>query len=441
MEPGGVEVIPDADRHGRPLQMLWTWISPNLQFATVFVGVMAVAVYGLSFWQASVVILLGNGLGSLMHGLLSAQGPRFGVTQMVLSRLSFGYRGNMLPAGLNTLTSVGWFAVGSISAALALNTLTDLPRPLCLLIVVSIQVVVAVLGHNLIQVVERYASVVLAGVFTIATVLVLSRASYAVAANGRGVTGGCLLAFATCWSYAAGWSPTASDYTRYLPACEDRRGVGLCCGLGVFVSCTVLEVAGAASVGAGREALADPTSSFTDQLPAPVAAATLLAITLGAMSAGVMNVYSGAVSFVTLGIRLGSRFRRAVAALMFGTAGSVLAYLGLTAQADRYQAFLLMVAYWVGPWLGVVLLDLYRHRPGPSVVDDDAHLRRLVFDHGYRHGAGPISMGVGLVVSVWLFANQQLYIGVVPQHFPSFGDLAPEVGCGIAAACYALLRR
>src|SRR5207302_4472337 len=29
VEPGGVEFIPLDERHGSPLQMLWTWTSPN----------------------------------------------------------------------------------------------------------------------------------------------------------------------------------------------------------------------------------------------------------------------------------------------------------------------------------------------------------------------------------------------------------------------------
>ena len=42
VEPGGVEPIPLEDRHGRPSQMFWTWVSPNMEFATIFVGVIAV---------------------------------------------------------------------------------------------------------------------------------------------------------------------------------------------------------------------------------------------------------------------------------------------------------------------------------------------------------------------------------------------------------------
>ncbi|MVU77112.1 cytosine permease [Nocardia sp. ET3-3] len=437
VEPGGVDAIPLSVRHGRPTQMFRTWISPNLQFATVFVGVLAVAAFGLSFWQATAVILLGNATGAAMHGVLAAQGPRFGLTQMVLGRVPFGYRGNVLPAGLNSLTSVGWFAVGSISAALALNTLTRLPKPGCLLIAVVVQVAVAFLGHNLIQAFERYAFPVLASVFTIATVVILSRATHLSDTSPRGATGGFLLTFATCWSYTAGWSPTASDYTRYLPVNVDHRKVVLWCGLGVFVPCSLLEIAGAASACAGSDALGDPTGSFTDQLPAPVAAATLLAIAVGAIAGGAMNVYSGAISVLTLGIRWGSGYRRALSALVFGITGSALAYVGLTAESERYQAFLLLIAYWVAPWLGVVLLDLYLRRGQSDSAD--SRVVRLAFDPGHRNWAGSISMGIGLVLSVWLFSNQELYVGLVPQRVPAVGDLTPEVGFTIATAIYALL--
>ena len=77
VEPGGVEVIPLDERHGRPIQLLWTWTSPNMEFATVSVGVLGVLFFGLTFWQA----VAGDrarhrGPGSLSHGVLSTWGPR-----------------------------------------------------------------------------------------------------------------------------------------------------------------------------------------------------------------------------------------------------------------------------------------------------------------------------------------------------------------------------
>src|SRR6202167_919883 len=86
VEPGGAEFIPLSERHGRPVQLFWTWTSPNMEFATVFVGVLAVAGFGLGFWEAALALALGSGIGGITQGILSLRGPRFGVPQMVLSR-------------------------------------------------------------------------------------------------------------------------------------------------------------------------------------------------------------------------------------------------------------------------------------------------------------------------------------------------------------------
>src|SRR5438067_1969276 len=99
VEPGGSEFVPLRERHGSPLQLLWTWLSPNLEFATVFLGVLATGIFGLSFGQAALAILIGTGLGSFTHAVLPARGPRYGVPPMVPSRISFRRWGNRLAAG------------------------------------------------------------------------------------------------------------------------------------------------------------------------------------------------------------------------------------------------------------------------------------------------------------------------------------------------------
>src|SRR6201985_347731 len=130
--PGGAEFIPLSERHGRPVQLFWVWTSPNMEFATIFVGVLAVAGFGLSFWAAALAVILGSAIGGITQGILSLRGPKYGVPQMVLSRLGFGYWGNVLPAGLNAVTAgIGWFPVNRGSGALALDVPTHLPHVLC----------------------------------------------------------------------------------------------------------------------------------------------------------------------------------------------------------------------------------------------------------------------------------------------------------------------
>jgi purine-cytosine permease-like protein len=163
VEPGGAEFIALKERHGKPIGLFATWMSPNLEFATIFLGVISVWYFQLTIPQAVLAALVGTGLGAIFQGILSARGPKAGVPQMIISRVSFGYVGNILPAGLNAIIAgVGWFAVNSVSGAFALATLTHMDAKLALLIVVVIEVLVAYFGHNLLQAWERIAFPILA---------------------------------------------------------------------------------------------------------------------------------------------------------------------------------------------------------------------------------------------------------------------------------------
>jgi NCS1 nucleoside transporter family len=433
VEPGGVEFIPARDRHGNPLQLLWTWTSPNLEFATVYVGVLAVGIFGLSFGQAMLALLIGNVLGSASHAALSARGPKHGVPQMVLSRTAFGYWGNILPAGLNAITAgIGWFAVNSVSGAFALAALTGMPALVGLVIVVVVQIAVAFFGHNLVQAFEKYALVLLGIVFVITSVWLLARGGHT-GAPAKAGAGAFIATAAAAFGYAAGWNPYAADYTRYLPAAVNARMTGLWAGVGVFVSCMLLEIVGAASVSPlGALTESNPTASFTGQLPTVLADFTSLAIALGAVSANVLNIYSGAMSFLTLGVRLQLALRRALVALVFGVIGFFLAWSGLQDAGTKYENFLLIIAYWIGPWLGVMFTDQFLRR--------GSRIDQLLYAKRYQNWAGPIAMVVGIAVSIALFSSQADFTGFVVKHVPALGDITFLVGFLLAAGVYGVLR-
>ena len=434
IEPGGAEFIPLNERHGRPLQLFWTWTSPNMEFATVFVGILAVAAFGLGFWEAALAIVLGSALGGITQGILSARGPQFGVPQMVLSRLGFGYWGNILPAGLNSVTAgIGWFAVNSVSGALALNTLTHMPQVLCLLIIVVVQIVVAFLGYNLIHVFERYAFPVLAIIFLIASGVILSKAHPG--ASHHTIPGAFLITFGASFGYAVGWNPYAADYTRYFKPDTSKLAIAWWSGFGLFLSCAVLEIVGAAAGTAVKDSGvflgSNPTGAFTGLLPSVLADFTLLAIALGAVAANALNIYSGAISFTALGFKLPLTMRRALVALGFGTIGFFLAWSALGNAGTKYENFLLIIAYWIAPWLAVVFCDQYLRRRQTT-----GEIEHLLFDRKYANWAGPVAMAVGAGISIWLFANQTEYVGLVPKHVGAAGDLTFEVGFVLTAVIY-----
>lgn len=438
VEPGGVDHIPLSERHGRPVQLLYTWTSPNLEFATVAVGILGVLFWGLTFWQTVAAIALGSALGALTLGIMSTWGPPSGLCQMVLSRAGFGYRGNILPAGINAVVAgIGWFAVNSISGALALQALlVVLPAWLCLLLVVVVQLTLAFFGHNLVQAYERYAFPVLVLVFLAGVGVVMSHAHLGAAGHPGGppTVGGFLLMVGAAYGYAVGWNPYAADYSRYLPARSSRAAVGWSAALGVFVSCLVLESGGAAMVSAAGKAAGVDPGVYTGIMPTWLGDLTLLCIALGAVAANALNIYSGAMSFMAMGFPLRTHWSRATVALVFGVLGFLLALFGLQNSGTKYENFLLVIAYWISPWLAVVLTDRVL-RSGTQQVP------ALVRDLGFRNWAGPLAMALGIGISIWLFSNQTEYVGPVPAAHPSVGDLTFEVGFVVAVVAYLLLRK
>jgi len=289
-----------------------------------------------------------------------------------------------------------------------------------------VQVLVAFFGYNLIHLFERYAFPILTVIFLIATVVILSKAHPG--ASHHTIPGAFLLTLGASFGYAAGWNPYAADYTRYFKPDSNRAAIAWWSGLGLFLSCALLEIVGAAvgtAVSAGN-ALAGP-GGMTSLLATPLADLTLLAIALGAVSANVLNIYSGALSFTAIGIKLPLSLRRAIVALGFGAIGFFLAWSGLHNAGAKYTNFLLIIAYWIAPWLAVVFCDmLLRRNP------DEA----LLFSTKRTNWAGPVAMLVGMGISIWLFSNQTEYLGVVPTHVPSVGDLTAEAGFLITAAVY-----
>jgi NCS1 nucleoside transporter family len=430
VEPGGVEFIPLDERHGKPLQLLWTWTSPNMEFATIGVGILGPLFFGLNFWQSFLAIVLGTALGSTTQGVLSTWGPKQGLAQMVISRTGFGFLGNILPAGINAVVAgIGWFAVNSVSGALALHALFDaVPKPVCLVIVVAAQLLIAFFGHNLVQAFERYAFPVLAIVFVIASIVVFTKADFGAPSAGGGI-GGFLVMTGATFGYAAGWNPYASDYTRYLDPQTPSKPVAVFAGLGVFLSCVLLETVGSAVVTAGGKDVAP--AAFTDLLPTWLGKLALLCICLGAIAANAINIYSGSLSFMAAGIRLPTRLARASVAVVFAVIGFIFALDGLKNAGATYEQFLLVISYWIGPWLGVVFVDRWLRR-GTSIDAVIVDVSR----GGAPEQAGVVPMFVGMVLSIWLFSNQSNYVGVLPRNHPAFGDLAFEAGFLIAGVLY-----
>lgn len=443
IEVNDVAPISAGERHGKAWHLFTVWTTPNLEFATVFVGALAIG-FGLNVWQGLLAVLVGNGLAGITHGILSTWGPSAGLPQMVLSRNAFGKWGNLIPAGMSTLVAgIGWFAVNTVSGTFALQALFPALGVLgALAVIIVLQVGVAFVGHNLIQKWERYLSYFQAIVWIIVIAVVLGQQGafeVAAAADAAFPWAGFTLTAGAAYGYTAGWTAFASDYTRYLPANVSKRALGWAAGLGNFASTTLIMSVGVLAFNAltGNPGdfwgIQNPTAAFTGLFNSTFAAIVLLSIVIGSVSANILNVYSGAMSFLAMGFKFGFKTRRAIMVLVAGLAGGVLSYLGVQNGdvAHQLDSFLLVVSYWVSPWIAVVLTERIMSK------GKNAGERAMAPKNSW---AGAAAFVIATAVSIWGFAAQVLYTGVFAKD-SGLGDLTAVVGFVLASVLFVLFSR
>ena len=443
IEINDVAPISAGERHGKAWHLFTVWTTPNLEFATVFVGALAIG-FGLNVWQGLLAVLVGNALAGITHGILSTWGPEAGLPQMVLSRNAFGKIGNLIPSGLSTLVAgIGWFAVNTVSGTFALQALLPALGVLgALAIIILLQVGVAFVGHNLIQKWERYLSYFQAVVWLIVIFVVFSlQGAFDVAPADSAAFpwAGFTLTAGAAYGYTAGWTAFASDYTRYLPANTSKKSLGLAAGLGNFTATTLIMGVGVLAFNAlaGNPGdfwgIANPTEAFTSEFNPVFANIVLLSIVIGSISANILNVYSGAMSFLAMGFKFGFKTRRAIMVLLAGLAGGLLSYIGVLNGdvAHQLDAFLLVVSYWVSPWIAVVLTERILSK------GKNAGERALNPKNSW---AGAAAFVIATSFSIWGFAAQVLYTGPLAAGW-GVGDLTALVGFVLASALFVVFSK
>ena len=369
VEKTGIEHVDDGRRHGSPGRVFTLWFAANLTIADFVVGVLCVLPspgfgFGLTLSQAVPVLLLGNLLGGLFVGLAGAMGPSLGFPQMMSSRASFGRYGNYVPVALNWISTVGWFTVNTILAVFALQVMVPGANFVAgAAAYVLIQAVIAVYGHDFIHLFEKAMSVVIGVLFLVIFLITVPSLSAAFAYVPAGATGAISLgavgtALVACFSYLMSWSPYASDYSRYLPGSAPKPRLLVLALAGGAASSFAVEVVGAL---VGSIAPAQSESSYFGGLNSVAGSfgwVAMLTLILGAFAADALNLYTNSLSALVLDIR-SSRWKTVAA-------GAVVGFVLAVAVGEQfepfYESFLLLLSYWIMPWLGVVLVDYFLAR-------------------------------------------------------------------------------
>ena len=369
VEQTGIEHVAPEQRHGSPGRVFTLWFAANLTIADYVIGVLCVLPspsygFGLTVSQAIPVMLVGNLLGGLFVGVAASMGPSVGFPQMMLSRASFGRLGNYLPGALNGVSTVGWFTVNTILAVFALQVIFPGANFVAgAAAYVLIQAVIAVYGHDFIHLFEKVMSVVLGVLFLGIFLVTLPHLSAAFSYVPAGATGALSLgavgaALVSCFSYLMSWSPYASDYSRYLPESSSKRKILAFALAGGAASSFAVEAVGAL---VGSIAPLQSESSYFGGLSSAVGAFGWLAMVtliLGAFAADALNLYTNSLSALVLDVKA-SRWKTVVAGALVGFVIAV----AVGEQFEPfYESFLLLLSYWIMPWLAIVIVDFFLAR-------------------------------------------------------------------------------
>jgi purine-cytosine permease-like protein len=93
-ETRGIELIGDAERHGRARDLFFVWAAPNVSILNLTVGATLILL-GLEVWQAVAVIIASQTLW-VFPGIIAASGPAAGTSGSVITRAMYGSIGNKL---------------------------------------------------------------------------------------------------------------------------------------------------------------------------------------------------------------------------------------------------------------------------------------------------------------------------------------------------------
>jgi len=417
VEQRGLAPVPESERYGRTFRMFTVWLSPQFTPSALFIGVIAASL-GLGFWQGLVAIVVGNILGGLVVAYLCTWGPRTGMGQLPLSRAAFG-KSNVLPGLVNWAATIGWVAFNNVFGATALKLLLHVPYWAGLLIIFAGEAAIAVLGHEALQLFEKWMSWVLGIIFIIITIRVITSGGTTglhATVHGAGAVGVFFLMLVIAGSDGYAWAPYAADYSRYLPAATPRRKVFWYTFAGVAGGLTWMMLLGLAVarrvVGAGTLGTATAIRDLVGGRLLGVVA--LIAIYLATVAVDVVNDYTGSLSLQAAGLSIPRPIIAAVnAAAAFGFSAWFL--YGSGALYNKVENLLLFFTYWISAWLGVVVIDWIR-RHGHVNTAELQDFTRLRWS-----AAALIAFVVGFACSI-PFSNTTAGADFVAAH-PGFKDL------------------
>jgi purine-cytosine permease-like protein len=190
LELNGTNIILENERRGTAAELFWPWCGANVSLLALSYGAFFLG-FGISFIQATIAAIAGTVLSFLLVGVSSLAGKKSNAPTMVLSRASFGVKGNIVPGFLSYLIFVGWETVLVSLATLATGTVflrvghvdRNLSMVAGFLIAISLTVFGGVLGHSIIMKLQKWLTLITVVATVIYIALTLKDVKWSVLKN------------------------------------------------------------------------------------------------------------------------------------------------------------------------------------------------------------------------------------------------------------------
>ncbi|HZU70117.1 MAG TPA: cytosine permease [Ktedonobacteraceae bacterium] len=375
IETHGIErVSPSTRSHIRIVDNFTMWLSANLVISTVALGAIANPIFRLGFWDGLAVIIIFNALGVLPVAFFSTLGPKLGLRQMTITRFAFGWVGGIIMALFNVAACLGWSTVNVIIGGQLVNSLSNGAIPVWagILVIAILTTLVSIYGYRYVHRYERYSWIPMAIIFLILFIVAVPHMKIIpTPVFGAAEIAGFISFGGAIYGFATGWSSYAADYNVNQPENTAAARVFWLTFLGVFIPCVLLETLGMAftswisnsSGGALLAGVAAPLGTFGSILVALLALSTV--------ANNIPNDYSLGLSMQVLG-KAFMRVPRYVWTLIGAVVYIVVAILLVTFTSsfnDTLNSFMLLVAYWLGPYAIILVIEHFVFRRGRYNVD------------------------------------------------------------------------
>jgi purine-cytosine permease-like protein len=373
VERRGIDAVPADERHGRARNLFGVWFAANIGILSLVFGAV-LASFRLDVTQAVAVTVLAAAISFLFVGLVSVAGAWSGMPALTLSRRSFGWVGNLVPAGMSWVSVLGWEIVASVVAAWALLEILRLVTGIApgllvdagaLGVVVVASLALGLVGHHVIVAFQRFAAVAF-GLLTLVLVpLLVAHTHWTAVTRVHAAPLGACLAAASILAAGTGvsWLNLAPDYSRYLPPHERPGAIVAWVTVGATLPTIVLVLTGylvATRVPALATSL-DPVGPVGAVLPSWLSVPYLLAAAGGMLAETDLACYSSGLTLLALGVRVRRTRTVLVDASVVGAVG-LWVMAGRQGFLDPFESFLELLAAGLAAWAGVVLADLLRAR-------------------------------------------------------------------------------